>query len=181
MVAPHDVGRVELGAHPKDTRPLVGRVDSVVARQALNARAPDPHDAAVAHVRRRHRQAREQQGRHRGAAVLVGRQRLELGEPAAEGIGRIQPRLEGAPHRVMEQIGGPLRDAIAAVAVVDRREEALGRGQDRPVVLHVAAPAHVGGGADPGRQGGHGFERPGGSRRGLPAHSDTSSLSSMIA
>ena len=95
-------------------------------------------------------------------------------------VGRIETGLERAEHRGMELGGGAIRDIGAAMAVVDGGEQPVRRRLDRPAVFHVIAEPGVGGDADPGRQGGHGFARAGRSRRELPAHSATSSLSSMM-
>ena len=152
----------------------------MVAREGLRLRPADPRDAAVAHVGRRHRRAREEQGGDGRAAVLVRRDGRHLGERAPEGVAGLEARLSRAEDREMKVGGGAIRDAGAAVAVVDRGEQAVRRRLDRPAVLHVVAAPDVGGDADPGRERSHGFGRRARGRRGVPAHSATSLLSSMI-
>ena len=180
MIAPDDVGRVEPGAHPEDARELVGGLDPVVAGQALRPDPADPHDAAVPHVRRRQGRARQEERRDRRAAVGVRRHRFQLGERPAERAGRIEARLPGPGDRDMKLRGGAVRDARAAVTVVDGHVEPVRRRLDRPAIFHVIPEPDVGRHADPRGQSRHGFGRAGGSSVGRPAHSATSSVSSMM-
>src|SRR5262249_42088202 len=96
-----------------------------------------------------------------------------------ERVGRLQPRIEGGEDGAVELGSSEVRDVVAAVTVIDGGEEPAGHDLHRPAIFHVSPGPAVGGEADSGRDGPHGLGW-GGSRRGLPAHSETESSSSMM-